>query len=595
MLCILLLCVITAQGATNYWVRTDGNNSNNGLTNSAGGAKLTIPGAAAVALAGDTIWVESGTYTGPITITRDGTLANPITYIADGAVTLTGYVELSGSDYTRWIGFTHNRNFSGTDSQDAMQVNSGATGCEVWNCTFRRFLRNGLYINACNGNLAFGNVYDGTNGTAGVDAESALAPVFGDNNLTAYSQMNRCNEDFITHAGDSNCWLNCWGWGPNTNSVAHVDFFQTSSNALGGTFNRFEANYYQDSGSAQDNHHFTNWQADGAGYHDFLCRWNVIRNTGSGTYGVFSDFSRFYFVHDGFFLAQQNSAQAGNRYCVYGGNGTTNMYVHNSGFIEGWGSSVSNPQVFSSDGTNLVANGNGAWDLSGAAAWSAPFTSQASYVTNAPLQVDFTNGDFRLTGSSPWIAVAKSVTTVSSASSSGTSFNVANSGFFQGTNVTFFPQYSGGLNLGDTILVSGNAATTILTVSGATITVAASQTWTNGAPVYLGSSATPDIGPYPLSHVPLTTAQYSISGNDYTTVPNGDTRYVVLYADGIPKGITNASPWTINYSGGGVISVYAYPRYGSTNLYISATLAASSGVLYRNRGQTTARGFSPVP
>lgn len=77
--------VLTASRT--YYVRTDGSNSNNGLTNSSGGAFLTIQQAVDVACALDfsiysvTIQVGSGTYTGAIVV-------NP--YIGAGPLLING-------------------------------------------------------------------------------------------------------------------------------------------------------------------------------------------------------------------------------------------------------------------------------------------------------------------------------------------------------------------------------------------------------------------------------------------------------------------------------------------------------------------------
>jgi hypothetical protein len=59
---LAMLLLVGTASATNYYVRTDGNNANNGLTNSAGGAKLTINGAYSIASYGDVVNVAPGTY-----------------------------------------------------------------------------------------------------------------------------------------------------------------------------------------------------------------------------------------------------------------------------------------------------------------------------------------------------------------------------------------------------------------------------------------------------------------------------------------------------------------------------------------------------
>lgn len=84
----LLIAVLIAwqacpAWATTYYVRTDGNNSNAGTTDSAGGAWLTIQKAADTMVAGDTVIIGNGTYvSGSIAISTSGTSGSPITYQA---------------------------------------------------------------------------------------------------------------------------------------------------------------------------------------------------------------------------------------------------------------------------------------------------------------------------------------------------------------------------------------------------------------------------------------------------------------------------------------------------------------------------------
>ncbi|MCH7846416.1 MAG: right-handed parallel beta-helix repeat-containing protein, partial [Acidobacteria bacterium] len=73
-----------------YYVRTDGSDSNTGLSNDAAGAWLTIQKAADTMVAGDTVRVQPGTYPEKVTPLNAGTAANPITYLAVGAVVVDG-------------------------------------------------------------------------------------------------------------------------------------------------------------------------------------------------------------------------------------------------------------------------------------------------------------------------------------------------------------------------------------------------------------------------------------------------------------------------------------------------------------------------
>lgn len=61
--------------ATSYYIRTDGNNSNAGTSNSAGGAWRTMGKCGTTAAAGDTCFVVDGTYVEPEVVfnTNNGT------------------------------------------------------------------------------------------------------------------------------------------------------------------------------------------------------------------------------------------------------------------------------------------------------------------------------------------------------------------------------------------------------------------------------------------------------------------------------------------------------------------------------------------
>lgn len=112
LLLFLLLCV--PAFATNYYVRTDGSDSNNGLANSSGGAFLTINRCGAVMAAGDTCHVQDGTYTTAVSVSLSGTSGARVRYVSDnkwGAkISTTGssvsfynsgdYVDIDGFDIT---------------------------------------------------------------------------------------------------------------------------------------------------------------------------------------------------------------------------------------------------------------------------------------------------------------------------------------------------------------------------------------------------------------------------------------------------------------------------------------------------------------
>src|SRR5688572_8201042 len=82
--CILLLLHFTnVANSTTYYVSTSGNNSNNGLSPAT--AFLTLQYASNKVVAGDTVNVQPGTYTG-FYHTTSGTALSPIVFTAQQGV-----------------------------------------------------------------------------------------------------------------------------------------------------------------------------------------------------------------------------------------------------------------------------------------------------------------------------------------------------------------------------------------------------------------------------------------------------------------------------------------------------------------------------
>ena len=118
------LSVQCAFGAA-YYVRTDGNNSNAGTTDSAGGAWLTVQKAATTMVAGDTVTVKNGRFPEYVTVsTADGSSGSPIRFIAESTNAVVGGFDIS-RPYIQIVGFTIcGTNVGGFDGLIEVQTNA---------------------------------------------------------------------------------------------------------------------------------------------------------------------------------------------------------------------------------------------------------------------------------------------------------------------------------------------------------------------------------------------------------------------------------------------------------------------------------------
>lgn len=113
---LLLFIVITTYSikATNYYVSNSGNNTNNGLTTT--NAFLTLQHVANIVIAGDTVFVENGTYVGFDLRNRNGSDGNPIIFKATGNNVLVNQsgsirddiINIENADYITIDGFITN-------------------------------------------------------------------------------------------------------------------------------------------------------------------------------------------------------------------------------------------------------------------------------------------------------------------------------------------------------------------------------------------------------------------------------------------------------------------------------------------------------
>jgi parallel beta-helix repeat protein len=146
-----------AYNPATYYVRTDGSDANTGLTNSTGGAWLTIQTAADAMTAGDTVRVQPGTYPEAVAPLNAGTGAQPITYLAEGLVVIDGgntrckAFDIVGTGYLVIDGFeiTDQPDCGGVDS--AVDVNN-ASNVTIRNNIIHDTGRDAIYFKGTSAN-----------------------------------------------------------------------------------------------------------------------------------------------------------------------------------------------------------------------------------------------------------------------------------------------------------------------------------------------------------------------------------------------------------------------------------------------------------
>jgi hypothetical protein len=566
--CLLILSLLTVApnfGATLY-VATTGNDSNPGTQ---GSPKLTPSGANTAASANDIIRFGAGTYAGNVTITKSGT-----SWVADGAVTLTGDIEIATTD-VRFVGsFTIDRNFTG--GNDALFLNN-AHGFEMWHVTIRDWLRAGVFYSASSNTdrtILIGNEFIGT-ASAGVTAneQSAAIGICGNWNLIAFNKMHGMDIDYMTMFGSSNRIIGNFGYDPNSSSTGHVDFVQTGGrSSIGGSYNLVEANRYYDSQATADHHHWGNFQSESAGTHtNFVHRLNVSRNLSGGT-GWFDPQTQIYYYSETHYMAERYAAGAGSsQYGLHFSSQVSNPRIKNMIFVEFWGTNATTRTVFNVDGSGLDAGYNLAYDLNGGSpTYGAPFTSEANELTTDPQLTDPLGGDFSIASGSPARNAAGPLTTVTSSSGTVSTFTVGDAGYFRGPNPQL-TQYSGNLAPGDIITIGADIRQiSSIDYAANSITVSTNFVVANGDGVYFGADPL-DRGAIPFSVLPLTAALYNTSG---LVTPNGATRFVVQFRDGIPYAVDNSSPFNFDHVSGA--TYYAYPLYSSETTFVLASLDTST-------------------
>ena len=531
---------------------------------------------------GDIVYVRSGVYDERVIIRYSGSFAG-------GHISIAGYpfdatkpvmrgFDISGASYVRIIGFeiTHNSTafsraimLSGSHHVEILENyihhTHGEGGMIRWYNSDNTYIvvrGNEFYMAAC------------PEGVAGACTNNgwAVQMTGGGYNLVEYNVAHRVG-DFVNIHGHHIIVRNNFmfdfrdSYWPNRTGELHADMFQPTGTSIAPTqYQVYESNVLGD--NHELNSHILQMRTYYAGDHDITFRGNVGYTHGSYAMqagGV--DYVRFYnnTFHN---LNTMNPSGFAVRYNAEGGDYSTN----NTNFNNIFSYTGAGQPIIIESGNDASASNNLMYNTGG---------DPSAVSTGDPAFVDASSNVFYLQPGSAARNIGRPITTVTSASGSGMSFNVADSGSL---NDGF------GMVEGDVIRIGGSSTVRITNISSSTITVDRSISWNAGDGVYWRYQDTiPDAGAY----------EYRSGGYNFgvsLSVGNGGTisvaatnpeciRFVILYIDGIPVARTTDLPlthlWTpveVSLDGSHIIEARAYSLYADRDLYRSKIMmVAGSG------------------
>lgn len=576
-----------------YWVRTDGSDVNDGTANTAGKAWLTITHAVNAMSAGDFVRVQPGTYAETVTPTVSGTSGNPITLVAGGVV-IACSIRFSTNSYIRVIGFKFAPDTGGCSVANETVYGHGTnTGLEFWNDEVLGLAGggHGYVFDIQDGNgparcdkcvIVGGSVHDiGTvsTGYTGIHLE-------GDDNFVGYVDFTTICYIGVGPAGIRSRFVNLTFSGFTQCGGTHPDFFYIAgTSTLGFSNDLIESTFAIGTPTASDNKFHHQQSQSAVTWADNVYRLNVGTNIGSGVYSSYAtgtgDVLRTRWYNNTWVL--NDRASGGITACGSGradAGMTVSMFLFNELYYECWSADVStNVQgtwgYAASAGTLTVAQDcNLGFDPDGSVSFHTEWTSQANPQSNVdPKFNNVGSHDFTIQTTSGAKTTGCKLTTANGNGSSSTSLTVAtgDGSYFMGSNASNLTQYSGGLVPGDFITVSSTTVQ-VSSVSGNVLTLATPISWSNGDPVYFGTSSTVPIGAYPFKAggYVLSATKLCVAGT-CTITPNDASlvRMVVCYNGKVPYTIDNTSPYTCAISSG-PFEARVYPRYPSLTRWVVA-------------------------
>lgn len=276
--------------------------------------------------------------------------------------------------------------------------------------------------------------------------------------------------------------------------------------------------------------------------------------------------------------------------------GTTNNFFVNNLY---WG----NETNYYSGVALLMVNNS-----SGIGLWRNNLTNVNPMFADTTLGGPFsqTQPDYHLTTGSPAIDAGVFLTTITSASGSSTTFNVGDANYFYAGLTA-----AGHTIPGDTIQLQGQTNTvTITSISGNTLTVNSSVTWTNGQGVALSySGSAPDVGAFefmtsqPTTNLIPAGAVYDVAGRYYLRGSDGyNPNATILQLGGTYLMTFGANEFRLSPFGGANVMgpsyqwTYPDPAVGDLGSWLVGTSpgAPVTAILTSNTPPTGLKVYAPV-
>lgn len=568
--------------AANYFVDSS-RADNTGAGTSWATAKKDFSNGEALMSAGDSLYI-TGTH-GELTITKDGTAGNDVNFVLTNCVARR--IVLDRVSYAKVIG-AGTSEITHVDStyNDGVVFNDSCTNVHIWDLKIHDIhATHGGIVGALGNqpNLRWIGVHNCTISNLGIvlgtktdDASVGVASMYE----SPFTSTNVIKADhwLIEYCSMQFTGDYTYPWGTNNivrnNAFTlldndhwplafsyHSDNFQAGSDGIQvmSRHHIYERNWCGDQISA-DSHFGIIQDTIGAGDTHFIVRGNVAFNMDGGMLVISA--KKVIGYHNSFYDLSPSSS-----WFQFYNPGTNTDYSVGSYVVNSI--SHTSSALYVDSGNSVLTTNNVGFSAG----------SHASYIsTSDPLFVSpsTTNSrNFRLQASSPARNSAGAFITITSASGSGTVFNVSDGDAFSD---------GWGMVEGDTICIGGVLTPTrIVSISGNTVTVADSQTWTMGESVHWNHNPSPDIGALPWGSQELTAATLSSVGTIHTVNTIGDTRDVVFYEDGIPTTIDSTPPFQITSSKH--VKAKARALYAQAVPVIDATEAGGGG------GGPTGRGL----